>query len=74
MRLSTIKTLTSQALDGKSVLDNSDEHEPSIENTAERSQASEMEGIDARTGVDQEQLDARDAADIAFADCPMDDN
>ena len=32
-----------QALDGKNVLDNSVEHEPSVENIAERSQASEME-------------------------------
>ena len=63
-----------QALDGKNVLDNSVEHEPSVENIAEQPQAPEMEGIEGSAEVDQEQLDARDAADIAFADCPMDDN
>ena len=33
-----------------------------------------MEGIDENDGVDQEQLDARDTADVAFADDAMDDN
>ena len=33
-----------------------------------------MEGIEENAGVDQEQLDARDAADVAFADDTMDDH
>ena len=45
-----------------------------MSNIAERSQASETEGIDENAGVDQEQLDARDAPDVAFADDTMDDN
>ena len=33
-----------------------------------------MEGIDENDGVDQEQLDARAAADVAFTDRTMDDH
>ena len=49
-----------EALDGRNVFEHSESHEPDLE----QDQAPAMEGID----VDAEQLQARAAADAAFAD------